>query len=92
MSWSVSLIGYPENVVRALDEEGEKLRDVSREEFDAAKPALAALVRENFAKEGSGYVAPVVRLDASGSGYSRDGEHLSRSVTVKLEPSYSRLV
>jgi hypothetical protein len=91
MSWSIDITGKPENVAAALDELSEKFNGVSREEFDAAKPHLQALVRENFGRA-EGYIEPILRLRASGSGHSKDGEHLQRSFGVTLEPSYSQLV
>lgn len=90
MSWGISLIGKSANVATALDDYSTKLEGQSKIEFDAALPALRALVLENFGK--GDYPEPVIRLDASGTGSSRDGEQLARNVTVKIEPFYSKLV
>lgn len=88
MSWSVSLIGKPENVVAALKEEVAKHEGQSRLEFEAALPALETLVRENF-----GTPEPIVRLMASGSGYAKGEEQIQRSLTITaLEPLYTRIV
>jgi hypothetical protein len=47
MSWGVNFIGTPDNVVKALEAHEEKVKQ-SRIEYDAAKPYLIGLVRENF--------------------------------------------
>lgn len=92
MSWSVNLVGKPEAVAAALEEESAKFEGQSKVEFDDAKSHLAALVKENFAKDGSGYNEPVISLEASGHGTSRGGDQLQRTLTVKIQPSYSRIV
>lgn len=91
MSWSVSMIGKPSNIAAALESVGDKLEGQSKVEFQEALPALVVLVQQNFAK-GEGYVEPVLRLEASGSGYAKGSEQVQRSLTVKLEPSYIALV
>lgn len=92
MSWSVSLIGKPANVVKALEAESAKFTDQSKVEYDAALPHLVGLVQQNFVADESGYVEPTIKLDAAGSGYSRDGKQLQRSCRVKIEPLYTKLV
>jgi hypothetical protein len=92
MSWSVSFIGKPENVVVALEQERHRMDGQSKVEYEAAWQSLATLVRENFGSQEEGYPEPVVKLEASGHGYSRDGEQLQRGLTVKLEPCYTKLV
>ena len=91
MSWSISIIGKPGNLVAALLEESDKLSDQSKLEFDEALPHLIGLVQENFAAE-QPYVEPVIHLEANGSGISRAGKQLSRSCQVKMQNFYSRLV
>lgn len=86
MSWSISFIGKPEKVVEALNANSEKLSDNSKIEYDAALPHLVALVNENF---GNDYP---VKLAASGSGYSVNGEQKNRNLTVSLEVVYGLLV
>jgi hypothetical protein len=92
MTWSVSFIGKPEAVVGALEKESDKLTGQCKVEFDAAKPLLVGLVKENFAAEGSGYTQGMIRLEASGSGACRDGKQLQRSCQVKLEQFWGTLV
>ena len=48
MSWSVGFIGKTSNVVAALEAESAKLDTTSRLEYDAAKPFLIGLVKQNF--------------------------------------------
>lgn len=48
MSWSISLIGTPENVSEALDKHSEGLTGVSKEEFDAALPNIKGLIAMNY--------------------------------------------
>jgi hypothetical protein len=91
MSWSVSMIGKSAAVVAALEATSAKLEGQSKLEFDAALPSLIALVSENFAR-GEGVPEPVLRLDAGGSGYAKDGEQVSRSLRMKLESCYTTLV
>lgn len=88
MSWSIVFTGTPEEIVKSLDEHSGKISGQSLVEYDAAKPHMTALVAENFAKEGSGYNPPTLILEASGHGSSRDGEQLSRFVSVRLAQHY----
>jgi hypothetical protein len=90
MSWNVMFVGKPENVAAAI--EAQTFKDQSGVEYGEAKPHLAALVRQNFAKPESGYTEPAVKLYASGSGSSRDGEQLQRSCSVQIEIMYGALV
>jgi len=92
MSWSVQLIGKPENIVTALDEESAKLDGESKAEFDAVLPALKTLAQNNFSIGGEGFVEPLLRLEAAGHGHTRGGERVSCSVAVKLESLYGRIV
>lgn len=66
MSWSVTFIGKPENVSKALKEHSSKIDGYSKEEFDAALPHLDALVSQNFNTQHP--EAVVVKLVASGHG------------------------
>ena len=45
MSWSVTFIGLRDNVVRALEENSNKLDGQSKVEYDAAVPHFIGLVR-----------------------------------------------
>lgn len=93
MSWSVSFIGKPKNVVTALHEESNKHNGQSKVEYDSALPYLIAIVEQNFALEGSGYNEPIVSLDASGSGTATGGrEQVHRILSVTLRPFYTQLV
>lgn len=81
MSWNVSLIGTPSKICRALEEESGNLTGQSKVEFDSALPALQDLVNQNFHADEA---EPVVSLEASGHGFSRDEEQVQRSLSVKL--------
>ena len=97
MSWNVSFIGKPENVVAALEKymADTPATDQSKIEYEAAKPHLIALVQNNFASKDSTYVCPTIKIEASGSGSAKMTDppvQLQRSCTVKIEPMYIALV
>jgi len=81
MSWSVILIGNPDNIVKALQQNSEKLNGTSKDEFDAALPHLIGLVKENSNKTQQ----PVLKLSASGHGYLRDSEFDYKTCQVLIE-------
>jgi hypothetical protein len=65
MSYSISLLGTPENICKALDEQSLTLTGQSKAEFDEALPHLKGLVSQN-----SGTNKDVAySLNASGHGY-----------------------
>jgi hypothetical protein len=92
MSWSFQAIGKPEKIVQALEEESNRLTAQSKVEFDDAKPHLAALVLQNFAKGDASLMPAAIHLNASGSGTSRGDEQMQRSCTVEIKPLYTRLL
>jgi len=81
MSWSISVIGVPEKVNAKLDEYSATLNGASKEEFDAAKPHLQALIAENVGS------SVVVELSASGHASFADGQSVPGG-----EPVYRRKV
>lgn len=81
------LIGSPENVAKALTEQSEKMEGQSKVEYDSALPHIVGLVKENFGDDG-----PIIKLSASGHGYSVDGEQKQRQCVVTLERIYGTLV
>jgi hypothetical protein len=93
MSWSVSVIGKPDNVCAELDRRSGVLSGQSKVEFDAALPHIKALVSENFSKSDS-YQVPTIKLDASGSGMasSDSGEQIRRDCKVSIEPLWTQIV
>jgi hypothetical protein len=91
MSWSVSLIGQPDKLVEALEAESARLTGQCKEEFDAAKPHIAGLVNQNY-QRAEGVAAPVLQLEAHGSGYKSNGVEQYRSAAVTLKPLIGRLV
>lgn len=98
MSWSVYFIGTPQKIAEALEANSESIskdpNDQSRREFDAAKPGLVTLVKENFAHPGGGYTQPVLQLSASGSGYrdGKGGPDKYRSCSVEIKPLSGQLL
>lgn len=91
MSWSVTFIGTPDKVSAALDEHSQKIGDQSKIEFDEALPHLKGLVEQNFNKQFDS-TTPVIKLSASGSGYSVNGEQKQRQCSVTIEQLWGVLV
>lgn len=90
MSWSVNYIGQPEAVVSALEQEGTKWDGQSKTEFEAARPILTALVKENFSQQPNDGLT--LHLEASGHGYVDNGQQMNRSLSVNLKTVYCKLV
>ena len=67
MSWSISLIGTPEKIVSALEEQSTKLTGNSKSEFDGVLPHVSELLKMNYT---SGE-PPVMQI--TGSGHAGDG-------------------
>lgn len=86
MSWSVSFLGEPQKVGKALYDESEKMSGQSKIEYDSALPHLVALVHENF---GTSYL---IKVDANGHGSSVNGEQKDRYFSATIQPIYSVLV
>lgn len=93
MSWSVNFIGSPENVAKAL-ESFNAGGDQSQVEYDAAKPHLIALVKNNFVTANHTYPqsAPTLKLTAYGSGSVAGGEQTQRSCIVNIEALSHKVV
>jgi hypothetical protein len=91
MSWSVNLIGTPEKVVEELKARSEKESGQCKVEYDAALPALVCAVEQNFNKQEN--ASPVlVKLDASGSGWAKDGAQVQRSCRILCEQISGKLL
>lgn len=96
MSWSFQAIGKPERVVEAIEAAAAKQTGQCKLEFDAAKPHLVGLVRENFSVTDT----RLVKIQASGSGscdYNNkdaDGNPVQayRSCSVLIEPFYGEIL
>lgn len=88
MSWSIQIIGKPENIIPALEEQSKSMTDVqSKLEFDSALPHLVGICKENFGNENC-----LMKLSASGHGYSKDGEQKQRQLIVTAEMIWGKLV
>lgn len=59
MSFSITVIGKPDAIKRKLAEESQRLKDQSKAEFDAIKPALETILDQQV---GNG----VVQVTANG--------------------------
>lgn len=85
MSWSIQLIGTPQGLINELNAQSEKMNPgISKEEFDEALPHIRGLLAQNYAP-----IAPLVRLEASGSGWGA-GDQAHRNLSVKVEPLYGK--
>ena len=89
MSWSFNGTGKPAAIKGALDKYGERLSGMSKEEFDAAKPHLAALVDQNTVPNDTG---EMLTLNASGHATKTDGVITYSNCSVKIERTYVHLV
>lgn len=87
MSWSITLVGKPENVAKALEENSAKLSGQSKAEYDAAIPHIVGLVNENF-----GQNPPTLKVTAAGSGYANGKDQVQRNCTVSIEAWYGTIV
>jgi hypothetical protein len=83
MSWSVSKRGKASEVAKQLEAESANMSGQSRVEFDAAKPYLIGLIKENFNNR-DGSEEPTVSLDASGHGMAQGDAQLDRTCQVTL--------
>lgn len=84
MSWSVTFIGKPDNIVKALEENSSKLSGQSKEEYDAALPHLIGLIKQNYNSK----VDPALKLVASGHGANygdAEGAQKYQQCTVSME-------
>jgi hypothetical protein len=91
MSWSVQYFGEAAKVATALGRANEGLTGASKDEWEAAKPHLIALVAANFMTE-TGRPVPVVKLSASGNGSTVGDQPVSGSCLVSLETVWTNVV
>ncbi len=91
MSWSIAMIGTAAGIEKALNERSAKETGQCKVEFDAALPHLLGLVKENFNNQEGGQ-APLIEVEASGSGYCKDGNQVQRSCTAKVTAKYGTFV
>lgn len=91
MSWSISLIGKPENVVEALTAHSASLTGQSKVEYDETYPAIATLVSQNV--NGNAPGNNVIKVVANGhANIGTDGIKTYGQCSVVIEPFYSVLV
>ena len=70
MSFSVSFVGRPDAIKRELENESQRLTGASKEEFDAIRPALEAVIDQNVAASGP---SPALHVEANGHASFVDG-------------------
>jgi isoaspartyl peptidase/L-asparaginase-like protein (Ntn-hydrolase superfamily) len=89
MSFSVTYIGKPDAIKRALAKESERLTEQSKEEFDAVRPAIEAVLDQNVGQTG------VLKVEANGhASFTGTGDERVKTFgncTVKIEPIYGVL-
>ena len=78
MSFSVSYIGKPDAIKRKLVEESARLKDQSKAEFDAVKPALDTILDQQV---GNG----PIHLSANGHASFTNGEKTCGNCTVEVK-------
>lgn len=89
MSWSINpIIGKPEKVAEALAKEPAKFSDPqSKKELEDVLPHIIGIVKQNFGEENK-----LIKVSASGHGYSKDGIDINRSCIVTVETLYANFV
>jgi hypothetical protein len=92
MSWNVSMMGRPEKVVTALEEYAAALSGLSKEEYESALPHLVGLVKQNVAPPEQTEYPLLVTVNASGHGTTEDGATVSRSCSVEIRYSYTKVL
>lgn len=85
MSWSVSCLGKPAKVIEYLESEETKSRCGTRDEYEAALPHIVGIVALNQFPEQNDYVEPVLKVEASGSAYTVNGERKTSSCRVSVD-------
>jgi len=83
MSWHFKAIGTPAKLAERLEKETENHHGQCLVEYNDAKPHLLGLLSQVFLADAS--VQPLIDLEASGSGYSKDGKQADRSISVSLK-------
>jgi hypothetical protein len=84
MSFYVSIVGKPDALKRQLAKEAETLSGQSREEFDAVRPALEAIIDQNVS-DPSVAGPSVLRVQANGHATFINGVKTSGQCTVHVE-------
>lgn len=95
MSWSISVVGNPDNIVKHLREQSAKLTGQSKIEYDDALPHIEGLVNQTFRTElgaTKGHNLSALEVQASGSGSAEGETQLSRSCSVSIKPTHFKVV
>lgn len=88
MSWSINLIGKPENLIEALNKHSDVLTDKSKEEYDEVLPHMIGIIKMNYSVN----AIPVMQLSANGHGYSTNGVQQHSQCHFELKPLPGSLV
>lgn len=81
MSFSVSFIGKPDAIKNALAKESDRLTGQSKDEFDAVKPAIEAILDQNMNLGGD---PSVLQVEANGHAKFLDGVKQYGNCSVKV--------
>lgn len=102
MSWSISFIGTPENVCKAIDTYAKDWNpSQSKEEYEVAKPHLIALVQENLSPsilisvEANGHATIETKVDerdSEGTPIKTHKEKIQGTCQVSIKQVYGVLV
>lgn len=82
MSYSASFIGTPENIIKALQAESERLTGQSKIEFDNVLPNIVSLIGQNFSAENP--VTPL-KVNVSGHVYTSNGKPIYGTCFFSME-------
>jgi len=84
MSWSMYVVGTPLAIQQAISRESARLTGMSKQEFDAARPHLDALVGLNF--DNASQQKRLLTFQAGGHGVSSNGVMQVSNLQVELKP------
>jgi hypothetical protein len=76
MSWSISFIGSPENVAKALENHSTTITGQSKAEYDAALPHIKALVEQNVNKN----YPRAIKVEGNGHGDTTGNNSVNVSI------------
>lgn len=84
MSFSITVIGKPDAIKRKLAEESERLKDQSKVEFDAVRPAIETILDQQVANG-------IIHLNANGHASFTNGEKTYGNCSVEVKPLGAQL-
>jgi len=90
MSWSLNVIGRPEDLVRELEIQSTRLTGDSKAEFDQAAPHLKALIEMNVG--GRDGAPPILAVNANGHACRTDGVVTYSQASVRIHSVTERVL